>query len=229
MSVHDYINSVQYSPGEEQEEKWHEKGYGRIEGDVVKEPDINTMGLGADMDSCAQDLVDSRWNLEAVEAAGEQDEERLISLVALGGKDRCAEVDKHGTTEEPDNCYRPHISHAITNDAIKNPCVLPIRTASEWDPGPGEPVDANPAMDKDKDGNQLTSGDIEVVVPVVQNSIGIVVRTTPRNPTHPVAEYLWPPEFGTQQAYRRIPIPIQNTRLGSIAFRHGVQPREPQG
>ena len=194
-----------------------------IEGDVVNEQDVSMMDLGADTDSCAPDLIDPRWNLEAVEAAGDKDEEGLIAFVTSGEKDRCTEVDKHGTTEKLDNSYRPHISHAITVDAISNPSFRPVRTASEWDPGAGAPVEAIPAIDKDKDRHLLTSSDIQVMVPVVQNPMGIVVKTTLRDPTKLVVEYRWPPEFGTQQGYNHFPIPIQNTRTGQ----HRLLPRGP--
>ena len=73
MRSDEWAKSYHNTTGGREMEKWREKGDGRIEGDVVKEQDVSTMNLGEDTDSCAPDLVDARWNLEAVEAPGEQD------------------------------------------------------------------------------------------------------------------------------------------------------------
>ena len=114
-------------------------------------------------------------------------------------------------------------SNRLTTDAIRNPSIQPIRTASECDPGPGAPVEAIPGINKDKDGHLLPSGDMQVMVPVVQNPKVIVVKTTLRDQTHPVVEYRRLPEFGMWQSYNHFPIPIQNRRSGQ----HRLSPRSP--
>ena len=54
--------------------------------------------LGAKMDSCAQDLVDSGWKPDVVEAADMEDEERLSAVATSGELKQCAERINHGTS-----------------------------------------------------------------------------------------------------------------------------------
>ena len=98
-------------------------------------------------------------------------------------------VNRERTADERESSGGPHCSKDLTIDAIQNPRVLSIQTVSEWDPGPGK-----------------STAQVDA-----QNTKDIVVKTMSREPVHPVVEYLWPPEFRSQQAYRRIPIPIRNT------------------
>ena len=217
-NAEEHLKAYRNITGEKEVEKWREKGDGRIEGDVVYEQDVSTMDLGANTYSCAPDLVDPRWNLEAVEAAGEQDEEGLIALVTSGGKDRCAEVDKHGTTEKLDNSYRPHISHAITDDAIRNPSLQPVRTASEWDPGPRE-SDGEIVVARGNWINRVLFGDLQLVdqePQEVEPKFRMAKAAVP-DQGNIAAQFLWRPDDEIRLEHQ-IPltqsISILNTRLG---------------
>ena len=103
-------------------EERRDNGKGDGQNEVDEGKGVSTMNLGAKMDCCTQDLVGSGWKQDVLEAAE---------------RERKAEVgDNSGTTEKPGNGDRPCSSDEFTSDAIQNPSIQPIRTASEWDPGP---------------------------------------------------------------------------------------------
>ena len=103
-------------------EEKRDNGAGAGQNVVDEGKDVNTMNRGAKMDGCTQDLVGSGWKQDAVEAAERE------SRAEVG--DHCR------TTEELADSNRPHSSDELTAGSIRNPSVLPILTASEWDPGP---------------------------------------------------------------------------------------------
>ena len=160
----------QNATGEKEVEKWREKD--TIRKSVEKDKDASMMVSGMERRNYLQDLAGMAMN-EGVEQEVDT-------------------VNREGTADERESSGGPHCSEDLTIDAIQNPSVLSIRTASEWDPGPGK-----------------STAQVDA-----QNTKDIVVKTMSREPLHPVAEYLWPPEFRTQQAHHRIPIPAQNTRFG---------------
>ena len=150
--VNQSIKPYQNTRGEKEVEIWREKGDGRIEGDVVNEQDVSTMDLGADTDSCAPDLVDPRWNLEAVEAAGGLDKHWATELKTPREREINAREGNYETTEELPHSDRPVSSEGLAvASTIRNPIVTSIRTASEWDPGPEELDDAIPATRAGRD------------------------------------------------------------------------------
>ena len=108
------------------------------------------------------------------EAAGQLDAKWANSLAILVERDSWAE-EKHETAEEPDTSYQPTSSNDFTVKVIRNPGVKHIRTASEWDPGPGKSTYTTPA--------------------ILRNPKDIAVKSMSREPVYPVAEYLWPPQF----------------------------------
>ena len=188
----EWAKSYQNTTGGREMEKWREKSDGRIDGDVVKEQDVSTMNLGADTDSCALDIIDPRWNLEAVEAAGEQDEEGLIALVTSGGKDR-------------------------------NPSFRPVRTASEWDPGPRE-SDGEIVVARGNWINRVLFGDLHLVdqepqevEPKFRNPPNAMAKAAVPDQGDVAAQILCPPDDGIRLE-NQIPltrsISILNTRLG---------------
>ena len=108
-----------------------------------------------------------------------------------------AEVgDNSGTKEKPGNGDRPCSSDEFTSDAIQNPSIRPIQTASEWDPGPSKSA-SNPTLDESKD-LQAVQGSADGNIQNLQES---VVRTIAHEPVHPVAEFLWPPGDRIGQAH----------------------------
>ena len=279
----------QNSTGEKAVEKWREKDCCLGDSD---EKDVCMIDLGAKMDSCAQDLVDSGWKPDVVEAAVVEDEERLSAVATSGELRQCAERINHGTTEElessggsyssdcvtssaiqtptalpiqtpsewnpssdnleeailatgvlstafwdlqfvnpgqqgvaanfrspttvmvaaslklkePDSGYQILDSADVSSPAIRNPVVQQTQTASKWDPGPDVLTDTIPAI-AGKEVYAFTIGGIQVVKqhradlePDLRSPGGILVKTIPHDPTHPVAEFLWPPEDGVRQA-----------------------------
>ena len=216
----DSTDPVQTSGGEGKEEK-------RIDQDSVRNE--REVGLDASMvilDMETEDLEDDLIGIGMVTNDSEGTERevdwakglRSLVLLECGERVRNAGNDNLTSADERESSGGPHNSEDLTIDTIRSPSTIPFQTTSEWDPGPGTPIDAIPAIDKDKDSHLLTSSDIQVMVPVVQNPNGIVLRTTPRDPAHPVAEYLWPPEFGAQPAYHRNPMVTVNTRLGQYCL-----------
>ena len=212
--VDESMEWYQNSTGEKEVEKWREKDCFLRDGNEEKA--VSTIDLGAKMNRCARDLIDSGLNPDAVGAAGMQDEERLSGLATSGELGPCAERINHGTTEEPESSGGSHSSDDIAMDAIQNPSTLPIRTASEWDPGPGASMSLMPAIGEGKALCTITFVECQVVEPCslkpeIGNLMKIVAKTIIHEPTHPVAEFLWPPEFGVQQVY-------ENSRSRSIAI-----------
>ena len=133
-------------------------------------------------------------------------EERKGTAVEAAEREGRAEVgDNSGNMEEPGNGDRPCSSDEFTSDAIQNQSVLPIRTASKWDPSSSKLAHAIPATDEGKEVHELASGNPPAIeqhreVGDARNPKGIVVKTIFREPVHPVAEFLWPPEIGAQRA-----------------------------
>ena len=131
------MKSYQNMTGEKKVDKWREKDGGQNEGE--KEKDVSTMDLGMEMNSFTQGLVDSGWKVDIGMVAGKPDGEWRTALSISGERESWTE-EKHETTEKPENSNRPRSA-----GAIQNPSVLPIRTASEWEPGPEELDDTTPA------------------------------------------------------------------------------------
>ena len=156
------MNWYQNTTGEKKVEKWREKGYG--ENELEKDEDGSMMVPGME--------EDFTWDLVGI-------------AVTEGAEQEVDRVNRERTADERESSGGPHCSEDLTIDAIRNPSIQPIRTASEWDPGPGAPVEAIPVIDKYKDGHLLTSSDIH----------GIAGNTVPHEPVNPAAEYLWPPDF----------------------------------
>ena len=108
--------------------------------------------------------------------------------------------DNRGTTEEPGNGNRPCSRDEFTSDTIQNPSVLLIQTTSKWDSGPSKLACTIPATDEGKEFHELAIGNLPAierhrVEEDACNPKGIVVKNMFREPAHPVAEFLWPPEF----------------------------------
>ena len=139
--VNQNMKPYQNTTGGKDVGKWREKDKCRKTDDTEK--DVSTMGLG--MKSAVQDLVDSGWKLDIRVVAGKPDGERTTALVISGELESRAE-EKHETTGTPEKSNRPHCA-----GAIQNPSVLPIQTASEWDPGPGELDHATPDTNGGRD------------------------------------------------------------------------------
>ena len=68
-----------------------------------------------------------------------------------GAEQEVVRVNREQTGDEQESSGGPHFSEDLTIDAIQNPSVLPIRTASEWDPGPRDQDHATPAANAGKD------------------------------------------------------------------------------
>ena len=126
----------------------------------------------------------------------------------------------------------------VSSRAIRSPVVQRIRAASKSDLGPCESEYTSLVL---KDGNELyklTFGNPLAVErrraePETRDLTGIIAKTTPHGPMHPVAEFLWPPEDGVRQACHIAltrPISTQNARYGlsgitGQAFRGGIDKR----
>ena len=190
----EWAKSYQNTMGGREVEKWCEKT--DIKCDEDTEQEVIVMSLGAKGDSSAQDQVGSGWKPEAVEAPE---------------RERRAEVGNNRWTTEPGNSNQPCSSDSdeFSSDAIQNPSIRPIRTASEWDPGPYKMTDAIPVTKSGKDPYAFSYRDPREVErhtaeEKVPNPNGIVVKTMSREPVRPVREYQWPPEFRVQRAYHTL-------------------------
>ena len=106
---------------------------------------VSTMDLGMEMNSFTQGLIDSGWKLDIGMVAGKPAGEWKTALSILGERESWTE-EKHETTEKPENSNRPRSA-----GAVQNPSVLPIRTASEWEPGPEELDGTTPATKVGRD------------------------------------------------------------------------------
>jgi hypothetical protein len=208
------INAYRNSTGEKEVEKWREKGC--VWKQVDKEKGVSTMDLRMKTEGFGQDLADSGWRQAVVEAAGDMDKERPIALTTSGERGRNVEQENHGATEEQDNSCKPHNSSDVTSRAIRSPGVQQMRTASEWDPGPGELKDAIPATKGGKALHTITFGDLQAVERRraqhdIKNAMSIAVKTIFQKPMDSAVQYLWPPKSGIQWAYH-------NTVKRSIAI-----------
>ena len=113
----------------EKAEKWREMY--DVRKAVEKDWDASMMVSGMDRRNYLQDLAGM-----AMKEGAEQEVVR---------------VKRERTGDEQESGGGPHCSEDLTIDAIQNPSVLPIRTASEWDPGPRDQDDATPAANAGKD------------------------------------------------------------------------------
>ena len=230
----EHKNAYRNITGEKEVEKWREKnplqhgidwheyvrvgGIGREEkrdngkGDGQNEIDegkgFSTMNLGAKMDGCTQNLIDSGWKPDVGEAAGQLDAEWANSLAMPVERESWAE-EKHETAEEPDTGYQPTSSNDFTGKAIRNLGFKHIRTASEWDPGPDKSKCTVPDMEESKARYASTSDEPQSVEwrgtePDARDMNRIVVKTLSREPAHPVVEFLWPPEDRITQAHHAL-------------------------
>ena len=162
------IESYQNATGEKKLKKWREKGEGQHA--VVREKDVSTMDMDTEMGSITQDLFDSGGKQQVGEAAGQLDAKWANSLALPVERESWAE-EKHDTAEEPHTGYQPTTSNDFSGKAIRNPGVKHIRTARQWDPGPGKSTYTTPA--------------------ILRNPKGIAVKPMSCEPVHPVAEFPW--------------------------------------
>lgn len=204
-----HMASYQNSTREKEEEKWSEKDDARIA--VENDRDASMMILGMETQVFVQDLVGTSKK----EAKGQM--ARIVrvdpegTMAMTGHADPVVNVrsNNQGTTEEPEGSGGAHSSIDIAIDGIRNPSVLPIRTASKWDPGPSISAYVIPAIGNGNALHELAFGDTLAVEchraeMDVQNPQVIVVRTMPRGPVHPVSEFPWPPEAQINWTYRAL-------------------------
>ena len=148
----DSTDPVQTSGGAGKEEK-------RIDQDGVsneREVDLDASMVILDMET--EDLADDLVGIDMVTNDSEGTEREVDWAKALrslalpecrervgnGGNDNLRSAD------EWESSSGPHSSEDLTIDIIRSPSIIPIQTMSEWNPGPRKPIDAIPAIDKDK-------------------------------------------------------------------------------
>ena len=135
--------------GEKEVEKWKEKD--NVWKAVEQDRDASMMALGMEKKGFAHDLV-----VMAVKAGTKQDVdwadgERSQAVPGSGELAGNARDDNRRTADDLGSRYRPHSSNHSTTGAIQNPGFRPIRTVSQWDPGPEELDDAIPATKAGRD------------------------------------------------------------------------------
>ena len=152
-----------------------------------------------------------------------------------GARESDAREDDCETTEEPAHSDGLGNSCGLAvAGAIRNPIVLPIRTASERDPCPGRSTCTITTIDECNNLYMLAFGGPPITernrVDVdAQNSKDITLKTMSREPVHPVMEYLWPPQFRAQPAYHCIPIATINTGSGQYCLSSWSQTKRAAG
>ena len=159
-----------------------------------------------------------------VEEAGGLDKQWATELKTPVAQESDAREDNCENLEEPVHSDGLGNSCGLAvAGAIRNPIVLPIRTASERDPCPGRSTCTITTIDECNNLYMLAFGGPPITernrVDVdAQNSKNIVLKSISRERAHLVVEYLWLPEFGAQLAYHRIPMATLNTRLGKYCL-----------
>jgi hypothetical protein len=213
-TVDECLNSYQNATGEKKEEKWREKDWGPNE--VEKERGVSTMGLRMDTQGFAQSLAGPDGKRAVGEqAAGEMDRKQSILLLTSGERVGNAGED-HETTEELNRNYQPDSGNeADARCGMRNPSFQHIRTASEWDPGPGELKGAIPAIEESKVRLfEIAFGDLRAVEqcrtdPNTEDPTSIAVKTMSQQPEDSAVQFRWPPadaRGGFQQAYDGSPV-----------------------
>ena len=186
----------QNTTGEKKVEKWREKD--EVMNELAMQRDASMMVLGLEIESFTQDLIgtlmkkamEQRANMVTLDQERSMASSGHVGQVANIGGDNC------GTTVELASTDRLRRSDESTSNELGNPSIRPIRTASEWDPGPENLEEAIPATGEGKGPLSIAFGDLRFVNPEQQG-----VEPNVRSPT-PVMATTSPELKETHRGYQ---------------------------